>query len=171
MKNTLSLLAVASLLAGCATYKPTIPEGYIGPRATVKDTVKQYSNSKADFFYVSHVDGNEVENSRIRTLIANSGRGPFMTPVVLQHEIPARSVALSIIGRTQYAAPILAIIDSVYEVKGVVEFVAEPNKTYAVRGKLGGDGSAVWVEEESTSSPVGKKIQSKGSAKLGLFDK
>ncbi|MGO9443869.1 MAG: hypothetical protein ACLPXB_03725 [Thiobacillaceae bacterium] len=144
---------------------------YVGPKATIEDSVKTYSSSKADFFYVSQVDGAEIENSRNKTLLVNRGRGMDMSPVVLHHDIPARPIALSIVGRTEYAAPILALTSDVYEVKGVIEFTPEPNKKYIVRGELGDTYSAVWVEDESTNSLVDKKVEVKGSAKLGVFDK
>jgi len=171
MRKIFALLVSTSVLTGCATYKPTIPDGYTGPRASIKDTVKVYSVSKADFFYVSHVNSNEIENSRIKTRIENYGRGMYMNPVVLQHKIPAQSATLSIVGRTEYAAPILALTNPVYEVKGVVDFTPENNKTYAVRGELGRDYSVIWVEEEGSNIVVGKKIEVKGSAELGIFEK
>ncbi len=171
MWKIFALLLSSSVLTGCATYQPTIPEGYNGPRATIKDSVRAHSVSKADFFVVTHVNKNEVENSRTRTHQVNYGRGMYMEPVVLQHEVPAKATTLSIVGRTEYAAPILAMTNAVYEVKGTVDFTPEQNKTYVVRGDLGKDYSAVWVEEEGSNTVIGQKIEIKGSAELGLFQK
>ena len=159
------------VLTGCATYQPTIPEGYNGPRATIKDSAKVHSTSKADFFFVTHVNKNGVESSLIRTRQVNYGRGMYMEPQVLQHEIPAQSTTINIVGRTEYAAPILAFTNPVYEVKGVIDFTPEPNKTYVVRGDLGKDYSAVWIEDESSNAVVGQKIEIKGSAELGILQK
>jgi hypothetical protein len=77
-------------LAGCATTVSPIPENYTGPLATVKDSVKPYSASKADFFYLSDVDGRRIANSRIATHVTNQGRGMYMKPAVLIRQVPAQ---------------------------------------------------------------------------------
>lgn len=74
-------------------------------------------------------------------------------------------------GRTEYAAPILALTNAVYEVKGVVEISPEAGKTYVVKGGLSEDHSVVWIEDEATSQVVGRKVEVNGSAKLGFFQK
>jgi hypothetical protein len=158
-------------LTGCATYSPSIPADYTGPKASVKDTTTVYSVSKADLFYVSHVDGLEIENSRIVTRKVNHGRGMYMEPQALTNQIPAKNVTLTIVGRTEYAAPILALTNTVYQLKGTVEFTPEANKSYVVRGKLDEAYSAVWIEDAETNSLVGKKVELHGSAKLGTFQK
>lgn len=167
----LGVVLVVSVLFGCATYQPSIPKNYTGPRAILRDSVVIHSRSKADFFHVSHVDGRKMVNSQIQTRTANQGRGMIMDPVVLQREIPAQPTRLTIVGRTEYAAPILALTSAVYEVKGEVEFTPEPNKVYTIRGELGKSYSAVWVEEDISKVVVGKKVEVKGSAALGFFEK
>jgi hypothetical protein len=75
--------AFALLLAGCLT-NSTLPEGYTGPTATIKDSVAaDHENhgyfldksllTRADFFYVSRIDGKRVFNSLGKTAGANSG--------------------------------------------------------------------------------------------------
>lgn len=171
MKLIISLLFISVGLTGCVTYQPPVPADYVGPRAIIKDSVKVHSNSKADFFHVSQLDGKDIENSLIRTRVFNHGRGIEMTPVVIQREIPARTTKLSIRGRTEYGAPVLAFANAVYEIKGDVEFTPEPNKVYKIQGELGENYSAVWIEEESTNAVVGKKIEVQGSTALGFFAK
>lgn len=172
MRMIIALLMVASVLAGCATsHKPTIPYGYTGPRSSVNDTVKVYSNSKADLFYVSDVNGSKIDDALGSTRIKNQNHGFNMEAVALQHEIPVQLTTLNIVGRTEYAAPILAFTNTVYEVKGIVEFTPEPNKTYVVRGVLGENYSAVWVEDLGSGAVVGKKVEVNGSAALGFFQK
>lgn len=168
-----SLFAViftVAVISGCATNNP-IPDGYTGPRAMIKDSVMVHSSSKADFFYVEAVGGQNIENSRIKTRQVNQGRGMFMAPVVLGREIPARPITLKLVGRTEYGAPILALTNAVYQVKGDVQFEPEANKSYMVKGELGENYSAVWLEDVATSAVVGKKIEIKGSAKLGILEK
>ena len=171
MKNLAAFILTAVALAGCATNQPSVPQLYAGPRATLKDTVRVHGGSKADFFHVSHVDDKQIENNRIKTRSANRGRGMQLVPIHVQREIAARPTKLTIVARTEYAAPILALTGTVYQVKGEVEFTPEPGKSYVVRGELGESYSAVWIEDERTAVVVGKKIEVQGSAKLGAFEK
>lgn len=171
MKNVWLAVLITVFLTGCATYKPSVPEGYSGATSTVKDSVKVYSSSKADFYYVTTVDGAEIENSRIKTIQVNQGRGMNMTPSVLERSVPARAITLGIVARTDYAAPILALTNTVFEVKGTVEFTPEPSKTYTVRGDLGETYSAVWIEDDESKALVGKKVEVNGPARLGFFEK
>lgn len=171
MKQSLVVVLVALTLTGCVSYSPSIPLGYVGPKATVKDSVKTYGSSKADFFYLSHVDGRQIENSREKTLRMNRGRGMSMTPQTLENPIPAKSTVLTLFGRTEYAAPILAFTNTTYQVSGSIEFTPETNMTYVVRGVLGENYSAVWLEEDITQKVVGNKIELSGSSKLGIFEK
>jgi hypothetical protein len=164
------LTVAAMMMTGCATYNP-IPEGYTGPRATIKESVQVYSNSKADFFYVDAVDGHEIDNSRINTIQRNSGRGMNMTPYLVEREVPARTCTLRLVGRTEYAAPILAMTNPVYQVKGDIQFTPQAGRTYIVNGKLSDTYSAVWIEEEGAGVVADTSIEVKGSAKLGFFEK
>ena len=171
MKSIALILATIFSLSACAGFKSSIPETYAGPKSVIKDSVNMHSDSKGDFFYVDAVDGNDIEQSRSATLAANRNRGMRMTPRILQREVPARPIKLSIVGRTEYAAPILAMVNTVYQVKGVVEFTPEKDKTYIVRGDLGNSYSAVWIEEESSKNLIGQKFEIHGPAKLGFLGK
>ncbi|HRQ59888.1 MAG TPA: hypothetical protein PLN31_20930 [Azoarcus taiwanensis] len=171
MRNRAVFLLLAWLLTGCVTYHSPIPEGYAGPRATVRDSVVTHSMSKADFFYVSQVDGQKIEDSLINTRVANHGRGLVMTPYLIERDIPAHTAALVIVGRTHYAAPILALTSTVYEVKGNVQLSAKAGTSYVVRGELGESYSAVWIEDDAGVVVPGTKVEVDGSAKLGFFEK
>ena len=52
-----------------------------------------------------------------------------------------------------------------------MQVVPSQDVTYVVKGQLGDDYSAVWIEDEKTGSIVGSKIEIKGSAKLGILQK
>lgn len=171
IKRLTSALIVLVLLSGCATLSPPVPEGYSGPVAIVKDSVKPISESKADFFYVSEIDGKRIDDSRLRTLRMNQGRGFNMTPALIERNVPAQSSVFTLVGRTEYAAPILALTNTVYQVTGKVTFSPETYKNYVVRGELGESYSAVWLEDEATGKIVGEKIEVTGSSKLGVFEK
>jgi len=171
MRKLFTLSFTALFLAGCATFTSPIPENYKGPLATIKDSVKSYSARKADFFYLSHVDEKRIEDSRSKTLQVNHGRGMNMSPVVLERKVPSQPSTFKVVGRTEYAAPILALTNTVYEVSGDVKFSPEKDRTYMVKGELGENYSAVWIEDVETNSVVGEKIEIKGTAKLGIFQK
>lgn len=159
-------------LAGCATFAPPIPEGYKGPVALIKDSVKPISEKKADFFYVSEIDGKPIEDSRTKTLNdVSRGRGFMMAPSVIERNIPPREATFTLVGRTEYAAPILALTHTVYQVTGKVTFSPEKDRSYVVRGELGENYSAVWLEDEVTGKTIGRKIEVNGSSKLGFFEK
>ena len=89
----------------------------------------------------------------------------------LTHEVPAKPISITLVARTEYAAPILALANSVYEVKGTIEITPGPKKQYFVRGTLGEDYSAVWLEEAYTGVQIGQKIEVRGNAKLGFLEK
>jgi len=169
MKKLFSCLLLTCILSGCATQQPSVPVTYAGPTAVIKDSVKSLTDSKGYFYYVEMVDDARVENSRIRTLTENRGRGMRMTPAVVERKVAARPLRLAVVGRTEYAAPIQALKGVVYQVKGVVQFTPEANKSYTVRGDLG-ENSSVWVEDDETGTIVGAKVEQRG-AQLGFFEK
>lgn len=166
------VIFLSALVAGCATYTPSLPEGYAGPRAQLDDSVKSYSGSKADFFIVEELNGASVDNSLRETFRRNQGRGMYMTPYFINRPLVAeKPIRVSIKGRTHYAAPILELTGTVYQVRGVVEFTPKANGRYVVHGELGENYSAVWIEDAETNKSVGQKIEVKGSAKLGVLEK
>jgi hypothetical protein len=158
-------------LSGCASLAPSVPEGYTGPVAIIKDSVRPHGPSKAEFFYLSEIDDRKIDDSRSRTLRTNQGRGFNMAPAIVERNVAAKPSTFKIIGRTEYAAPILALTNTVYQVAGTVTFTPEAYRNYIVRGTLGESYSAVWVEDEATSKVVGEKVELRGAAKLGFFEK
>lgn len=171
MKRLLLVLVLAGFLEGCVSYSPSVPKGYDGPVVTIKDSVKIHSPRKADFFYLSAVDDRTIKNSLSQTRETNSGRGFNMEPVVLDHEVPVRESRVTIVGRTTYAADILALTNTVYEVKGDIRFLPDSSKAYVVKGVLGEEYSAIWIEDTETGEIAGEKVEIIGSAALGFFKK
>jgi hypothetical protein len=157
----LFVLACAGI-SGCASYGPPAPIDFKGPTTSLKETVKLYDASKADFFILESIDGQRVDNSVRKTRTANYGRGlNAMAPAMMEQVIPAKPASFKVMGRTEYSAPIQALTHPVYEVSGSVEFTPEADKAYVIKGELGKDYSAVWIEEESTHTIVGNKIELK----------
>jgi len=94
------------------------------------------------------------------------------SPVAVERQVPAaKPTSLQIVGRTEYAAPILVLTNPVYQVKGSIDFTPEANKRYVVKGELSEARSSVWLEDAQTQQIVGNKILIEGSAKLGFFEK
>ena len=163
---------VLPLLAGCVNYGPSIPKDYSGPRAVIKDSATSHSTSKADLFFVEKVAQRPVENTRIATKRMSYGQGLSLSLVNYDRGVPAgQPLTVSLVGRTEHAAPILAITNAEYEVKGDLTFVPTAGTTYVVRGVLGESLAEIWLEEEVGRRVIGEKIKPAGSAKLGFFEK
>lgn len=147
------LLAVSiSLeLAGCATNP--IPAGYSGPIATIRDSTQSESSNRAQFYFLSEIDGRTVENALTVTRGTNYGKGFSLTPVDYSREIPAQTAVFTLNGKIGYGAPIEELFNSktVYSVTKKFTFTPESNKAYIVRGQLTADKQEVWLEDESGS--------------------
>ena len=169
-RNAVLALTVIAI-AGCAT-QSAVPDGYAGPTAQLGDSALVHSSSKADFFVVDSINGIGVTNSIGETERRNYGRGKNMTPYFINRPLVAETpVKLVVRARTHYGAPILELTNTVFQVKGVVEFTPKANGRYIVRGELGESYSAVWVEDASSNQVAGQKVEVKGSAKLGFLEK
>jgi hypothetical protein len=156
MKNFLMCLGAAVILSGCVS--PSVPQGYSGATATIKDSVVTLSRSKGEFYCVEKIDGRAVENSVRKTRMANAGRGMLMEPQIVEREVPAEPVTLTITGATVYAADIQALLGKNYRVSGDVRFEPKPNGKYVVKGQLGPAGSTVWLVDEVTGRKVSAEV-------------
>ncbi len=171
MTKRLVLIFSLLMLSGCATMEPPVPENYSGPTALIKDSIKQHSTERSDFFFLEQIDEKDIPNSRISTRIANHGRGFYMEPVVIERRVKSQLAAFKVVARTEYAAPILALTNPVYQVIGKVQFSPESGKVYVVKGEVGESYSSVWIEEEQSHQVIGEKTEDTGSTALGFFDK
>ena len=163
-KNWVAVAVLGAALSGCAHFEQPVPANYSGPTVTIQDSVRVHSTRKADIFYVEGVNGKRILDSRTETLSVNRGRGMYMTPVTLSRKLPAQPTTLTITGKSTFAAPILEITNPVYEVSGKVDFAPESGKSYVVRGELGKDYSAVWIEDVDSHAMVGQKIETRSSS-------
>jgi hypothetical protein len=137
--------------------------------AVVRDSIQMSWNDRGDFFYLAQIDGQPVEESRSVTHRRNILRGQTMLPHVIDREVPTKPAKYLVVGRTDYALPFQMATNPVYEVKGEIEAALENNKVYEVRGTLGENYSAVWLEEVSTHTVVGRKIEIKGPNRVGVW--
>jgi hypothetical protein len=170
VKKIALLILTTIFLHGCASFQPTIPEGYSGEIATIEDTAKSIDSGKADMFYLSHIDGKAIKNSRSESLGASYGQGNNLRTVLLKNRVPAEDHVFTIVGRTEFAMPIRALSSTVYKVKGDVAFSPVPNEAYIIKGVLSEERSAVWIERILDGKVI-DKIEVEGPSKLGFFEK
>ena len=164
------LLVILLFVVGCATLYPTIPDGYNGPIASIKDSEKRIDSGKSDIFYLSHIDKNKIYDSRTASRKASHGGGNKLNSALLENNVPVGVHLFTIVGRTEYAMPARALAGTVYEVKGDVEFSPDADGKYIIKGLLSEERSSVWIENVSTGEVVGE-VKVEGPSKLGFFEK
>lgn len=137
------------LLSACAT--SPIPDGYSGPVATVRDTAMSESATRAQFFFLSEIDGNLVDNGRSASKRGNSGRGFNLSPKPFSRQVPAKQSTFTLKGEVEYGAPIQAMMNAgtLYKVEKKVTFTPQSNKTYVVKGVLTEKKRDVWLEDDT----------------------
>ena len=165
------LLPGIILLNACATAPPpALPQEYRGPMASIQDTELGIDDGKANFFFLSHIDGKKISNSHTETMGASHGHGNSLSKVLLDNKVPAKNHHFTIVGRTIYAMPIRALTGTVYEIKGEVEFSPQPDGRYIIKGILSDEKSVVWIESIPDGKII-KKVEAEGSTSLDYFDK
>lgn len=147
------VLALISL-SGCVT--APIPANYSGPIATIRDTAVSESSNRAQFFFLSEIDGQKVDNVLFATRRANSGRGFSLSTIPFARDVPAITSMLKLEARIGYGAPIQELLNSgtVYTTERTISLRPESNKTYVVKGTLTADQKEVWLEDAETGKRV-----------------
>jgi hypothetical protein len=168
---TMALAAAAAMLGGCTTQPSVLPKDYSGPTAVIADSSYDYSKRKSDFFYVNAIDGKPVANALDNTARMNQGRGLAQQVQGSERRVEPKATVFHIVGSTHYAAPILAMAGTSYYVDGDVTFTPVAGAAYVVKGSLGPDYSAVWIENKENGHQVGNKLIIKGAAELGPLKK
>jgi len=166
MKILLPVFAAVAL-SSCSMMmgpKPVQTPRYDGPLATLSETGLQDSRTEVDMFVATEIDGHEVRTSMDRSREHNAGQGMAIVPVYVEHAIPAgRPVAVTIRGHSYHTAPILSILNTEYDVSGTITFTPTVNRIYEIKGKLGDNYSAVWIQETATGRIMGQKIEKRGN--------
>ena len=161
------ILGLGLLISACATYEP-VPKGYAGATAKLTDSTGNDADSErcASFFFLDAYDGHDVENSFTATEQGNRGRGMGMTIEGYSRLVPAQEATFHLKARTHCAAPILEVTNKVYMLEGDVRFAPQGDGQYTIKGELGEERSAVWVEDLATGKQLGNKLLVNGSAAL-----
>jgi hypothetical protein len=167
----LAIAAAIVLLGGCATQTSVLPKDYAGPTAVIADSSYDYSKRKSDFFYLDAIDGKPVANALDKTARMNLGHGLAQRVQGSDRPVAAKSTVFHIVASTHYAAPILAMAGTSYYVDGDVTFTPVAGATYVVKGSLGPDYSAVWIEDQGNGRQMGNKLIIKGAAEVSPLKK
>ena len=167
----LAAAAAIAALCGCATETPALPKDYGGPTAVIADSSYDYSKRKSDFFYVDAIDGKPVANALDNTARMNQGHGLAQQVQGSERRVEPKSSVFHIVGSSHYAAPLLAMAGTSYYVDGDVTFTPVAGATYVVKGRLGPDYSAVWIEDKVSGRQMGNKLIIKGAAEVGPLKK
>ena len=155
--------ALAVGLAGCAGMEPATSPDYTGPTANVADQVVPISGQLLHVFEITHVDGRRLLSSSIATVQANHGRGFSVAPVALTNELPIHPARVRLQVVTQYAAPVLALMNPTCQAQGEVAFTPEAGRAYRVAGRIAAEACEAWIEDLATKQPVTDKVSGKGT--------
>ncbi|TVO59043.1 hypothetical protein [Denitromonas halophila] len=148
MQNIISVVVII-LLAGCASFSPSLPENYSGDTATIDDSFQRLSRSTAKFYYIRQLNDKNIQNALTATYEATEGRGAQLIAMGASRLVPAEPLSLYVVGRVYHSAPIGYLINSKsnYIVEGRVSFTPTAGERYLVSGELGEYYSAVWIED------------------------
>lgn len=154
MRNAFLYILGLISLSGCVT--SPIPSNYSGPIATVRDSAISETSNRAQFYFLSEIDGQRIDNVLIATRKANSGRGFSLSTEIFARDIPAKPSKFKLEARISYGAPIQELINSstTYTAESEINFTPESNKSYVVKGTLTADKREVWLEDASTGQRV-----------------
>lgn len=110
-----------------------------------------------------------ITNSVDKSQAASHGQGPRLTKIIVDRKVPARKLKLRLKAANTYAAPIQAMFNQLrgrnVEVSGDVEFEPIANRTYTVKGELGLQYSAVWLQDDETAEIVTPKTEKRAPEK------
>lgn len=153
-KFLMGAAACAFLMAGCTT--APIPKDYAGPLATIEDSAQSETGSRAQFYYLSEINGGRVDNVLGETRKANAGRGFSLSPVQYRRDLPAQALNLKLAAKVGYGAPIQEMLNAttLYSAERTLNVKLESNKRYVVKGVLTAEKQDVWLEDEATGTRV-----------------
>jgi len=162
---TAATMALAALLAGCASFEPATSPDYAGATANVADQAVLVSGQLLHVFEITQVDGRRLSSTSMATVGANQGRGLSIQPVALTNELPLHPTRVQLQVATQYAAPIQALMSPTCRVQGEVAFTPEAGKAYRVGGRIAPEACEAWIEEITTHQAVTAKVSGKGTGR------
>ncbi|MBV8658782.1 MAG: hypothetical protein JO142_13240 [Burkholderiales bacterium] len=166
LRKSLTLCAIASLMAGCATpvFQP-VPADYNGPTAFLSDHCVSESSGMAQLYTAGYIDGKLIANSFGLSDKASYNKGFALTVDCQLRRVPAQPMKVTLVAGTM--TPSLAQV-FYYMAQGSyvdpfhvdVDFTPIANHNYVVTGTLSKAQSTVWIEDEDTHEVMTKKVSS-----------
>jgi len=178
-KLLVGILACTTLLTGCATLNtalntvtgwfsrkpatqtaPSKPAPQVAQALNqyimIQDSVEQDTETRAKFFVVSKINGQDINNALSASRKASRDGGYVLPDAPFVRTLEVRQITLTLQARLAYKAPIFAQVDAsnFHYADHVLSFTPKPNTTYVVRGKLDANTEDVWLEEADTGLVV-----------------
>ncbi|MFL6700471.1 MAG: hypothetical protein ACJ8GJ_25155 [Vitreoscilla sp.] len=155
----LAALTIPTLLLGLAGCQ-AVPDLATLPHATLTGTH-------------AAVDGDRIDTFRVLTIDGRNVLPAVDQPVKLighdtTHLLPAgQGVRVEVEGLAAYLESLHRLMWDPMHAQGVVEFVPVAGATYSVHGSVAPEVTSVWIEDDATHQPVGRKIVVPGHAASG----
>jgi hypothetical protein len=151
---TISLLAAA--LAACQS----APDLADLPHATLADTHIDREGDQIDTFRAITINGRDVLpiTDQPVKLLGHDRRNLLAA---------GQAVHVEIEGLAGYTSTMHRMMWDPMHAQGVVEFVPAAGASYSVHGSVSPELSSVWIEDDATHEPVGRKISVPGRAASG----
>jgi hypothetical protein len=111
--------------------------------------VSNKANTKADYFMLTKIDDQPIENSWSETRSANYGRGMSFNPVMLSRQVLPKNQTFTIVGMVFFPTDFQSIIGDEMKVEKNITFTPKIGMTYYVKGELSKDNSKVWLEDSA----------------------
>lgn len=149
----LAALTIATFtlaLAGCQAFAPE-PDLSTLPHATITGSHVDVNGDRIDTFRVLEIDRRNVlprTDQPVRLI------GHDATDL-----LPAgRGVRVEVEGLAFYNNTARRMFWDPMHAQGIIEFVPVADAHYSLHGSIAPDVSSVWIEDDATHQPVGKKV-------------
>ena len=151
-----ALIAFAAAVAGCVS----VPDIATLPHATVAGTHVNVDGDRYDTFRVLLIDGQTAlpEVDQPVKLIGKDTKSMVKA---------GQPVRLEVEGFAFYESTPHRMLWDKMRTQGVIEFVPVAGAAYALHGTVAPEASSIWLEDEATHQPVGRKISTPGRAASG----
>ena len=159
MKKLATIIAALGT-TGCVSYYDPTPRadkpGSVVQTATLVDSSKREGGTRVQLFYVSKIEGKEIENALNATSKSNYGKGMAVQPVTPKRVVFAnRMISLEICAQTYNGAPILDLFRSDTKKCETLTRSFEANSTYYVTGEIHEKVATIEIVEKAPSGEDG----------------
>lgn len=118
------------------------------PMAVIADSLEPQREAEADLFILAEVSGKRIPTSRPRRwagrIVAN----------IVSRRVPAKLTTFRLEGRRVYLGLLNMASKPSLDFTAEISFAPEEDKTYVVKGDLGGGDAVLWVEDFHTKTVI-----------------